>query len=571
MLIVVVLAVIVCVILAVCLLTDPITEKRDVLAGAVYQLEYSMKHDSYTMIGTNEPNAKEHVRLMNELDQFWITADMQLYVEFDDLDTEYWGALESYAMSERMQELIGRRVTDAYIMRREDQRFLLFAQTRKGDTLYAYGWEDVAEREDYHSDDTTLYGFWCLKSVFDEEYDKCEFFGLSLIDSVKQPYACLNVFDVAEMPGYAIAAFAASLTDPEEMTDMGYAVFRAYGGKEGYRLIDWHVYPDAVTTGTGIYMADPAVLSEDGKMTNQNTYDVILSANADLAKIVRHGEDPGEGVVSWIDSVYSMTVFSWKDFAKEKSIATVFYNKDGEKMVVDMPERMSVTRIVDNINAGTVVLSEIFERDLLEYMENAPLVELTHPVYGDGTTFRNGFVIRVENIVRDEYVLHDDMVDCFLWEYNGEYFLDGYKDPENGKHIQKFDLLTNFRLEQMFYPVPEQITVMKYVDEALVDSVVLTDADLVGYWYEAMKGPETIVALTFGATGHKYDNGYVLRMEYAEVDVARDGVAYLDAHVWEYMGDVYYDGYFYPADRGDHTLWGYKTWFDQLGLLFSPS
>lgn len=569
--IVVIIAVLVCVVLAVCLLTDPITERQTALAGSVYQLDFSIKDDSYTMIGTNETNAKEHVRLMNELGQFWVTADMHLYVEFEELETEYWGALETYEMSERMRELVGQRVTDAYILRREDQRFLLFAQTKKGDTLYAYGWEDIAERDDYHSDDTRLYALWHLESVLKTNYDLTKFFGVSLIHSIEREYAAMHVFDIAEMPGYTIAAFAGSMSDLEHMTDMGYAVFKACNHREGYRLLDWHIYPNAVTTGAGIYMADPAVLSEGGNMTDRNTYDVILSANEDLGKIVRYGENPNEGVVSVIDSDYSMTVFSWKDFAKDKTVSTVFYNKDGERMVVDMPERVSVTKIVDNSNTGTAILSEIRARELLNAMENAPFVELTHPVYGNGTTFRSGYVIRVEYVIHDEYVLHDDMVDCFVWEYNGEYFLDGYKYPEDGKHIQKISLEMYGNLIRLLYPVPEQITVMKYVNQKLVDLMVLTDIESITYWYECLKAPVFIPAKAFVATGYKYDNGYVLRMEYAEEDIARDGVAYLDAYMWEYMGDVYYDGYIYPTDNGDQTTWGSGNEFDQLGLLFSST
>ena len=573
LLIVVIMAVVVCVVLAVCLLTDPITEKRDVLAGSVYQLESSIKHDSYTMIGTNEPNAKEHVRLMNELGQFWITADMHLYVEFEELETEYWGALETYEMSSRMQELIDQRVTDAYILRRDDQRFLLFAQTKKGDTLYAYGWEDISERDDYHSDDTRLYALWWLESVLKTDYDLSEFFGISLIHSVEEPYACLNVFGIAEMPGYAIVGFAGSMSDPEHMSDMGYAVFKAYGGKEGYRLLDWHVYPDAVTNGTGIYIAEhPAVLSENGRMADKNTYDVILSANEDLAKIVRHGDAPNEGVVSVIDSEFSMTVFSWKDFAKEKSVSTVFYNQEGQRMIVEMPARVSVSLMEDNARIRTVALSKENVRTLLNALENAPLLELTHPVYSrENMAFTDGYVIRVEDTIRDEYALHEDMKDCFAWEYNGEYFIYGYKDSEDGKHIQKLDWRIWGRLEKFLYPMPERITVMKYVDETLVTSAVLTDAAIVAYWYEMMKAPEVITSLASNAVKCGYEDGYVLRMEYAEEDVARDGVPYIDTYVWRDGRRVYYNGYCYPNNTGIHTSQDTQTRFDQLGLLFSSA
>ena len=438
LLIVVVIAVVVCVVLAVCLLTDPITEKQDVLAGGIYRTESLLYPEQPVLY--DDFASEGHNRYAGEIEEICITADMKLYIEFKGLDREYLGTLEPYKMSEQMQVLVDEPVTDAYILRRESQSFLLFMQTKKGDTLYAYGWEDVSAQDSNYFAWTSLSSLWRLESVFDEEYDKREFFGLSLIHSMEEPYACLNVFSIAEMPGYAIVGFAASLTNPEEMTDMGYAVFRAYGGKEGYRLIDWHVYPDAVTSGTGIYIAEHlAVLSESGIMTDKNTYDVILSANEDLAKIVRHGDDPNEGVISVIDSQFSMTVFSWKDFAKDKTVSTVFYSKDGKKMTVDLPERVSMIKIVDNTNVGAVRLSEDSARELLDYMENAPWAELTHPVYGSGTTFKSGYMIRVEYVIRDEYVLHDDMADCFIWEYNGEYFLDGYKNPEDGKHIQKID------------------------------------------------------------------------------------------------------------------------------------
>ena len=58
LLIVVVMAAIVCVALSVCLLTDPVIEKQDVLAGSVYRLEESLTDGTYTMVGTDEKNAR---------------------------------------------------------------------------------------------------------------------------------------------------------------------------------------------------------------------------------------------------------------------------------------------------------------------------------------------------------------------------------------------------------------------------------------------------------------------------------------------------------------------------------
>ena len=574
LLIVVVIATIVCVVLAVCLLTDPITEKQDVLAGSVYRLEESLTDGTYTMVGTDEKNAREHDRLMNSLQNILLTADMHLYLQFEDT-TEYWGALEPYELSVRMRELIGERVVDAYIARREDQRFLLFAQTKKGETLCVYGWEDVSEWDDVDSDDTTLYAMWRLESVFDEEYDKSEFFGQSLIRSVGRDYACLNVIGIAEMPDYAIVGFAASLSDPENMTDMGYAVFRAYG-KEGYRLMNCRVYPDAVTDGIGIYIADPAVLDERGHMTDKNTYDVILSANKELEKIVRHGKDPGEGIVAVIDAPFSMTVFSWRDFAKDKTVSTVFYNRNGEKMVVDMPARISAFKIDDNATLGCVVVPEDGARSLLTYMENAPWVELTHPVYENGTTFQSGYIIRVEYVIRDEYVLHDDMVDCFIWEYNGEYFLDGYKNPENGKHIQRIDaecyrVLNEYvnnllrwetenlatylsTFERSLSYLPESITLYRYIYGKCTQRITLTDRDTVTWLAYALLNPSYMRAYTSfeasDAMQNKKQNGVQLCFDYGMEAPTSSIECWVVCHNEEW----YMDGYDYPNDTRDRPL-----------------
>ena len=598
LLIVVVIAVVVCVVLAVCLLTDPLTEKQDVLAGSLYRLEESLTDGIYVIVGTDEKNAQEHDRLMTSLQTILLTADMQLYLQLGD-NMEYWGAPEPYELSKKMQELIGKRITDAYILRREDQRFLLFAQTNRGDTIYAYGWEDISERDDVHSDDSRLYALYRLESIFDEKYDKSEFFGYSLYHSMEQPYGCIGVFAVAEMPGYAIVGFAGSNSWSNAPDDMGYAVFRSYGNRRGYRLLDWKLYPD-VMDGTRIVIADPAVLDERGRMTDKNTYDIILSANSDLEKIVRYGDNPNKGVVALIEpqatlelfsfekyttganvsrkitSPFRMTVFAWRDFAKDKTLSTVFYDKEGKKMVADMPERVSISLIEDNKNIRTVTLSESNARMLINALENTPLLELDHPVYHrKESAFTNGYIIRIEHVVHDEYVLHDDMTDCFVWEYEGEYYIDGYKYPEGGRHIQRLDLLESltwtYVQNAMMYPIPERIKVIKYADGVQVGEVVMTDEKQIAYWSEEMRTPLFQVSLAFGATAHKYDNGYVLRMEYAEEDVAREGVSYLDAHVWMFMDKVYYDGYTYPTDPEDDTTWGSDLWFAELNRLFEPA
>ena len=600
LLIVVVIATIVCVVLAVCLLTDPITEKQEVLAGGIYRTESLLYPEQLVLY--DDFASGEHNRYVSEIEEICITADMQLYLSFEDGSEgfSHFGALEPHEMSERMAELVGEKVTDAYILRFDvsehsllrEGDFLLFMQTASEKTLYAFGWEDVSERDDVYSDDSVLYVLWDLETVITEEQqDLIRFFARSLIHSMEQPYACLNVFDFVEVPGYTIIGFAGSLSDPEHMTDMGYAVLKTYRYREGYRLLDWHVYPNAVTTGVGIHMAEPAVLSESGKMTDRNTYDVILSANKDLGKIVRYGENPNGGVVSVIDSDYSMTVFSWKDFAKDKTVSTVFYNKDGERMVVDMPERVSVTKIVDNYNRGTVALDENFARHLLNHMENAPFVELTHPVYGHGTTFRSGYVIRVEYVIHDEYVLHDDMVDCFLWEYNGEYFLDGYKYPEDGKHIQQIDAAFYRSLQEGVNNLlrwetdnlevylstfdrapsvlPKSATLYRYLNGVCTQKKTVTDKTVVTWLAYALQNPSmmrTYVEFkTYEAMKNKEQDGVYICFEYG-ADTPTNSV---ECWVVSYNGEYYMDGYDYPNDNRDRPLKTSGAFWEMLTELLS--
>ena len=402
----------------------------------------------------------------------------------------------------------------------------------------------------------------------------------------------MHVFDIAEMPGYTIEAFAGSMSDLEHMTDMGYAIFKAYGGKEGYRLLNWHVYPDAVTNGTGIYMAEhPAVLSDNGKMTDKNTYDVILSANEDLAKIVRHGDDPNEGVVSVIDSGFSMTVFAWKDFAKESKVSTIFYDQEGKIMVVEMPARVSVSKIEDNINIGTVELPDDYARTFLNYMENAPLVELTHPVYGHGTTFKSGYVIRVEYVVRDEYVLHDDMVDCFFWEYNGEYFMDGYKDPENGKHIQQIDAYfyrglresvnnllrwetDNFEVYLSTFDrapsvLPKSASLYRYLDGVCTQKKTVTDETVVTWLAYALQNPSymrfDVEFKTYDAMKNRAQDGVQIFLEYG----AYAPTVSVECWAISYQGEYYMNGYDYPNDNRDRPLKTSGAFWDMLMDLLS--
>ncbi len=159
---VILVAVIVCVVLAVCLLTNPVT-KQTTLMGANYEID--------EILYVSPSSASTELPL-----QYCITADYHLYLhQNDQVAWDYLGKLESYALTN--EELDGymlidgqrkkanvREITDAYMLRTENDHFYLAFQTKSGNTYLAYGWEDVSERVDEYSDDTCLLWLYKLKS-----------------------------------------------------------------------------------------------------------------------------------------------------------------------------------------------------------------------------------------------------------------------------------------------------------------------------------------------------------------------------------------------------------------------
>ena len=104
---------------------------------------------------TSYANLSFHERIL-ELDTLYFGNEGHLYLRYEGEDDQYWGVMEKYTLSERMKKLVGVRAREAYISRRENDMFLLLMRDSWGRTLLAYGWEDVSERDDVHSDDTRL-------------------------------------------------------------------------------------------------------------------------------------------------------------------------------------------------------------------------------------------------------------------------------------------------------------------------------------------------------------------------------------------------------------------------------
>ena len=242
------------------------------------------------------------------------------------------GELEDYTAADRFWagSKIYAEITDSYILRLEKDYFYLVFQTRSGKTYLGYGWEDMGERSEGASDDTGLYWLCLLQSGMQEGIYASGFFQRSLINTIGTDVDTFHYWThEKEHPGYAVVAFQAG----ESMQYLGFAVFHTLD-YTGYTLIDWHVYKNASLAKNGIYACpDPAVLCVDGVATDDNSFDVILTDNKNLDRIVR--EYYTEERISFTTQEViggvapQMALFSWAEGEHSESTITYYYTLDG--------------------------------------------------------------------------------------------------------------------------------------------------------------------------------------------------------------------------------------------------
>ncbi len=311
------------------------------------------------LLGANYDIAKTLYQNTTEYDtplQYCVTADYYLYSLADKGGNwELLGKLEPYPIiRERIKEYTSHEpgwmgayripeITDSYILRLEDQSFYLVMQTRRGETLFGYGTsENTLSSLDQVSSpsETRLHRLYLLDSTFHDGYIQVNFFERSLTNTIGGPvYSFATFQNDVNIPGYLIAGFKCkadwSGTDPlgpSELPDMGFAVYQTTG--EGYRLIDCHVYKDAALAPNGIYFCEhPAVADVKGQSTSQNTYDVILINNENVATIERHYH--AEGKEDWIQkdtntiNTCFMSLWSWSKSEGYTSVSQYIYDKAG--------------------------------------------------------------------------------------------------------------------------------------------------------------------------------------------------------------------------------------------------
>ena len=140
---IIILAIIACVGVAICFLTNPVS-KNTIVLGANYDIEKVL----YAVTVGDEVSTEPPL-------QYCITADYHLYYQqTEGEDWNYLGALTPYKLTN--DELNGympvddmrkdakvHQIADAYILRVENDNFYLVFQTDDGNTYLAYGWEDV--------------------------------------------------------------------------------------------------------------------------------------------------------------------------------------------------------------------------------------------------------------------------------------------------------------------------------------------------------------------------------------------------------------------------------------------
>jgi len=309
------------------LITDPLNKQAE-LMGANYHISKIIYNDG-----------EEKTPPI----QFCISADYRLYSKMTGNDDwELLGELKNENISkEEIERYLSddsawvnrytvSEIKDSYILRLEDDNFYIALQLSDGDTILAYGWEDVSEKGDEFSDDTYIKTMYLLESEFSKNTFNVNFFERSLKYTVGKNIDCFYYYENDKHPGFAVVGFKAGHGSRETMTDLGFAVF-SYAENVGYKLIEWHNYIGAAVNGEKIYTCEhPAVFSINGVSNFMNSYDVVLYTAPELHKITRkyRYNDKNEVIISDLtDGHIGMTLFHRSDRDGAVEVMQYYYDE----------------------------------------------------------------------------------------------------------------------------------------------------------------------------------------------------------------------------------------------------
>jgi len=362
-------AVAVCTLAAVCLITNPINRETTVL-GAEYRIAEVLYHTQ-----------ESYNRTDNDTPSICITADLCLWVRDDGMEWTFVGQMEPYALDgKELKEYTAwekgwRRkyrtdeITDAYILHIPNDQWTgmmyIAFRAKNGDLLLGYGAEDISERGQGPSDDSSFFCLYRLESTFSRTHLSGTFHERSLAQRVGGDVEIFHTWSDARIPGYMIVGFYADNSPYREgtqvpspaMSDMGYAVFYHDKNRSGYRLLQYQVYKDAAKAENGIFYCDaPAVLDLHGEMIPDRTFDIVLLNNDSIEKAVCIWNYPDGSEKTEVQSHltgHNMVLFSRENGKDGCSIRHYFYDENGTRISEESGENpIQMIPTTANINGA---------------------------------------------------------------------------------------------------------------------------------------------------------------------------------------------------------------------------
>lgn len=262
--------------------------------------------------------------------------------------------------------------------------FHMLIQTETGDTMLGFGWENET------GDGTKVKALeWLdvleiswMKNSVDED-----FFNRLLEHATGEQISTFRFYESDDIPGYLIVGFSSHSEDtpkhnetftgpygllrPEH--DMGFAVFQTNREGTGYKLLDYHIYDNAINDGgSKVYYAEhPAIASADGIIRDNNTFDVVFCDDERVKSIVRILDD-GTEVTQTVE--LGMTLLPWKNTKNSDRVKIYFLDENGKE--INFSENKKVTTYDISVNHELLTYQEMNYKQFKKLAETEP--ELYH-------------------------------------------------------------------------------------------------------------------------------------------------------------------------------------------------
>ncbi len=385
------------------LITEPIEKETGIWAGEyhVEKLIYNTYQSQSTDIYFSEVN-EFHKTMNYQLSEYGLAMKMR-----DAEDKEVWVCEGDMIPIELTKEDLSQYMTDdnawiskykftditasymteftgmnsAFEMKRG---FFLLLQTQSSDTMLGLGWENQAQNG---TKVKTLEWLDLLEISGTKDSVDEDFFNRLLEHATGEQITTFEFYESDDISGYLIVGFSSHTQDlprhnetftgpygllgPEH--DMGFAVFQTNKNGTGYKLLDYHIYDNAINDGgSKIYYAEhPAVASVDGIIRDNNTFDVVFCDDERVKSIVRILDD-GTEVTQTVKS--GMTLLPWKDTKNSDRVKIYFLDEQGEE--INFAGNQKVTTYDLSVNQELLNYREMTYKQFEKLAETEP--ELYH-------------------------------------------------------------------------------------------------------------------------------------------------------------------------------------------------